>query len=171
MNPLIQPKTMPPLLITLTLLSFGFLPRAQAVVPPPDGGYPGFNKAEGQNALFSLTTGTGNVAVGWARSTATLKATLTPLSAPERSFSIPQNKIPPPAQERFYSTIVVTIIRQTGRLRCISTPPVFKTQLPALTRFSTVPPPALATCSSTVTCAVCAFERLEVADTAIKQLS
>jgi Chaperone of endosialidase len=36
-----------------------------AVFPPPDGGYPGFNTAEGQNALFSLTTGVGNAAVGW----------------------------------------------------------------------------------------------------------
>ena len=44
---------------------FGLLPRTQAVVPPPDGGYPGFNTAEGQKALFNLTTGTGNVAVGW----------------------------------------------------------------------------------------------------------
>jgi hypothetical protein len=41
------------------------LPDAQAVVPPPDGGYPGFNTAEGQNALFSLTTGSANTAVGW----------------------------------------------------------------------------------------------------------
>ena len=65
MNPLIKLKTTPPLLITLTLLCFGLLPRTQAVVPPPDGGYPGFNTAEGQAALFSLTTGTGNVAVGW----------------------------------------------------------------------------------------------------------
>ena len=65
MNPLIQLKTTPPLLITLALLCFGLLPRAQAVVPPPDGGYPGFNTAEGQNALFSLTTGSANTAVGW----------------------------------------------------------------------------------------------------------
>jgi len=66
MNPLIQPKTITsPLLITLTLLCFGFFPKAQAVVPPPDGGYPGFNTAEGQNALFSLTTGSANTAVGW----------------------------------------------------------------------------------------------------------
>ena len=40
-------------------------PKARAVVPPPDGGYPGFNTAEGQNALFSLTTGAANTAVGW----------------------------------------------------------------------------------------------------------
>jgi Chaperone of endosialidase len=45
--------------------AFALLPGAQAVSPPPDGGYPGFNTAEGQNALFSLTTGSANTAVGW----------------------------------------------------------------------------------------------------------
>jgi hypothetical protein len=44
---------------------FALSEAAQAVVPAPDGGYPGFNTAEGQNALFSLTTGVGNAAVGW----------------------------------------------------------------------------------------------------------
>ena len=39
-------------------------PNLQAVVPPPDGGYPGDNTAEGENALFSLTTGAQNVAIG-----------------------------------------------------------------------------------------------------------
>ena len=58
MNPLIQLKTTPPLLITLVLLCLALLPRAQAVVPPPDGGYPGGNTAEGQAALLSLSTGT-----------------------------------------------------------------------------------------------------------------
>ena len=55
-------------IIFTTILSaaacFGLLTRTQAVVPPPDGGYPGFNTAEGQKALFGLTTGTGNVAIG-----------------------------------------------------------------------------------------------------------
>ena len=50
---------------TSALLAFALLPMAQAVVPPPDGGYPGFNTAEGQNALSGLTTGIGNTAVGW----------------------------------------------------------------------------------------------------------
>jgi Chaperone of endosialidase len=50
---------------TILLACFGFLPGAQPVVPAPDGGYPGFNTAEGQNALFSLTTGAANTAVGW----------------------------------------------------------------------------------------------------------
>jgi hypothetical protein len=66
MNPLITLKTMaPPHLITLALFCIGLLPRAQAVVPPPDGGYPGGNTAEGQNSLLSLTSGTYNTAVGF----------------------------------------------------------------------------------------------------------
>ena len=40
MNPLIHFKTITPRLL-ITLLCFGLLPQAQAVVPPPDGGYPG----------------------------------------------------------------------------------------------------------------------------------
>jgi Chaperone of endosialidase len=39
--------------------------KAHAVVPAPDGGYPGFTTAEGQRALFSLTSGSGNTAIGW----------------------------------------------------------------------------------------------------------
>jgi hypothetical protein len=53
------------LVTTLTLICFGFLPRLQAVSPPPDGGYPGANTAEGFNALFSLTTGLYNTAIGY----------------------------------------------------------------------------------------------------------
>jgi hypothetical protein len=51
------------LLVVLCLSPAG--PKADAVVPPPDGGYPGFNTAEGTKALFSLTTGSANTAVGW----------------------------------------------------------------------------------------------------------
>ena len=66
MNRLIQLKGITPLfLIALALLHFAILPKAQGVIPPPDGGYPGFNTAEGQNALFNLTTGVGNTGLGW----------------------------------------------------------------------------------------------------------
>jgi hypothetical protein len=53
----------PPILLTLLCLAVG-MPKAQAVSPPPDGGYPGGNTAEGENALFSLTTGLYNKALG-----------------------------------------------------------------------------------------------------------
>jgi Chaperone of endosialidase len=36
-----------------------------AISPPPDGGYPGGNTAEGQNTLFNLTSGGFNTAVGY----------------------------------------------------------------------------------------------------------
>jgi hypothetical protein len=38
---------------------------SQAVLPPPDGGDPGQNTAEGNDALFSLTTGVENTAIGF----------------------------------------------------------------------------------------------------------
>lgn len=64
------------ILLVLALTSFMPLPAAQAaggppappiggLHPPPDGGYPGFNTAEGHDALFSLTTGSGNTAIGF----------------------------------------------------------------------------------------------------------
>ena len=51
--------------ILFVIACYSLLPRAQAVVPPPDGGYPGGNTAEGASALFSLTTGSYNTAVGF----------------------------------------------------------------------------------------------------------
>jgi hypothetical protein len=53
------------LFIPLVLGCFGLLPKAQAVVPAPGGGYPGNNTAQGQDALFSLSTGLDNTANGF----------------------------------------------------------------------------------------------------------
>jgi Chaperone of endosialidase len=52
-------------LILLLLTCIGVASKVEAVSPPPDGGYFGRNTAEGQSALFSLTTGFDNTAIGF----------------------------------------------------------------------------------------------------------
>jgi hypothetical protein len=59
----ILPRTKLTCLLTATCLALA--PIALAVDPPPDGGYPNQNTAEGQDALFSLESATQNTAVGF----------------------------------------------------------------------------------------------------------
>jgi hypothetical protein len=47
-------------------ICIGLSSQTHAVSPPPDGGYPGGNTAEGQAALLNLSTGGFNTAVGFA---------------------------------------------------------------------------------------------------------
>src|SRR6266550_2199770 len=54
-----------PLLALFAFACFALSQNAQAVVPPPDGGYARGNTAEGTQALFSLTTGANNTALGY----------------------------------------------------------------------------------------------------------
>ena len=66
MKPSTKFKTTTRLLLSICVLGcFTLLPKALAVSPPPDGGYPGGNTAEGRSALLNLTTGTYNTAVGF----------------------------------------------------------------------------------------------------------
>ena len=60
-----SPGRRPVLFFVLLTACAAFSQTAQAVTPPPDGGYPGGNTAEGQNVLLSLTTGTYNTGVGF----------------------------------------------------------------------------------------------------------
>jgi len=67
MNPIVHLKQTIPMFLRVSLLMCLFMSwSAQAVSPPPDGGYPNNNTAEGTLALFSLTTGSANTAVGFA---------------------------------------------------------------------------------------------------------
>ena len=59
-----KPNTLSLVLFAL-LTYFATMLGMEAVVPPPDGGYPSFNTAEGQKSLFSLTSGVANTALGW----------------------------------------------------------------------------------------------------------
>jgi len=60
-----SPLRLGSLFIPLVLAWLALSPTTQAVSPPPDGGYPNNNTAEGDNALFSLTTGFENTAIGF----------------------------------------------------------------------------------------------------------
>jgi hypothetical protein len=65
MNALIRlKKTTPAFVIAFVLAWFALSPTAQAVVPPPDGGYPNFTTAAGDHALQALTSGAANTAIG-----------------------------------------------------------------------------------------------------------
>jgi len=51
-------------LMVLAAAWFALSPLARAVNPPPDGGYPNANTAEGEDALSKLTIGIDNTAIG-----------------------------------------------------------------------------------------------------------
>ena len=100
------------LLIPLALTYFALSPIARAQLsPPPDGGYAARNTAEGDNALFSLTTGR-----------------TTRLSVFKRSLATrPAASTPPPVQALANNT-TGTSNTATGLTRFLTTPPAAATR-------------------------------------------
>ena len=94
------------ILVILTVASTILLP-VHAVNPPPDGGYPGFNTAEGQNALLEPRHQhrLANTAVGAFSLQSSVEPVSTPVLARGRFLSTPGTKIPPSALPRFYSIL------------------------------------------------------------------
>jgi hypothetical protein len=76
------------LLIPLVLACFALSPMARAVSPAPDGGYPNDNTAEGNGALFNLTSGHDNTATG---NIALLANTTGSLNTATGSFALQKN--------------------------------------------------------------------------------
>ncbi len=66
MNQLIQPKNFTTFIVSATaVVCLGLCQVTRAISPPPDGGYPGANTAEGDFALQHLTSGIWNTANGF----------------------------------------------------------------------------------------------------------
>jgi len=89
------------LLIPLILVCFALSPQMQALSPPPDGGYPNGNTAEGDSALSGLTGGFYNSAVGFLSLLSNADASFNTGVAPGRSCSTPQTKTRLQAPGRF----------------------------------------------------------------------
>jgi Chaperone of endosialidase len=64
MNPLIHVRKATTLFF-IALACFAVSPGSRAISPPPDGGYPIRNTAEGTDALLNLTSGVANTAIGF----------------------------------------------------------------------------------------------------------
>jgi hypothetical protein len=101
--------------ILMGIICIVLLPRAQAVVPLPDGGYPNFTTAEGTNALQSLTTGSANTAVGWSSFFSNAEASFNTATGAGSLLSTRQTKIRRLARRRFYSMLPVPTTQPLAR--------------------------------------------------------
>ncbi len=73
-NPMKNPNPRIQLVCYAATACLGLTSAAFAVDPPPDGGYPNANTAEGEDALLKLSSGESNTAIGFHALTTTRKA-------------------------------------------------------------------------------------------------
>ena len=90
------------------LVCFAFSPTVRAVDPPPGGGYPGNNTAEGTDGLFSLDTSQGfsNTALGFDALYSTTTGGGNTANGVQRSFSAQPAT---PNRQRPLRSIAITI--------------------------------------------------------------
>ena len=105
--------------LALVVLGPTSLPLARAVSPAPDGAYPGANTAECEDALFSLTTGRDNTAIGF--------------HALFRDTTGSQN-----TANGFQALYTAAAIRPMALMRSLATPPALPTLRPVLSRWATI---------------------------------
>ena len=114
------------LVIAGALACLVFSPGARAVTPPPDGGYPNENTAEGDGALFNLTIGRSN--------TAAMPTSTRPRGQMPFLISPAANGIQPSVFRRFTAPQPATITQRTASKRSMATQPAPLTRQLALTR-------------------------------------
>src|SRR5437879_7521500 len=111
------------LLVPLALALFALSPTAPAVSPPPDGGYANDNTAEGNGALFNLTSGHDNTATG---NIALLANTTGSLNTATGSFALQKKPTGKTTRasvlERTFKTITATFTTPTVVNRSLHNP-------------------------------------------------
>src|SRR5947208_11285617 len=135
--------------VAFVLVCFVIASPVRAVAPAPDGGYPGFNTAEGQNALFNFTTGVGNTAVGWFSLWSDSDGSYnTAVGAGTLLFNVGNQSTSEGAQNTAIGTAALlnnttgSFNMATGTFALFRTPPARAT-LPLGVMLSTLTPPAL----------------------------
>ena len=120
------------------------LPKAQALSPAPDGGYPGQNTAEGQSALLHLPAALTTRPLVGPHWVSTSPATTTRASAQRRSLTTlqrPETTTPPMVLRRSLATPQAPKTWPTEHSRSLATPPDSTTR-PMVSRRSRTTPPA-----------------------------
>ena len=122
----------PVLVLALALACFALSPTARAVDPPPDGGYPNGNTAEGNNALFNSQPASATRPPVLKHSQATPPATATRPTVLLRSYATPAApRTPPPVAMRSLTTRPAASTLPAATVRLLTTAPP-----------STIPPAA-----------------------------